>query len=111
LHPKMDHLVCFLPGTIALAATGGASLADARKLPTWGKAQEEDITLARELTKTCMGMYKVTATGLAPEIAYFELDDPPKMYRTEILASKSELDTSVPDGEEERFRPQASRYT
>ncbi|KAG9196329.1 Mannosyl-oligosaccharide 1,2-alpha-mannosidase [Alternaria panax] len=99
LHPKMDHLVCFLPGTIALAATGGASLADARKLPTWGKAQEEDITLARELTKTCMGMYKVTATGLAPEIAYFELDDPPKMYRTEILASKSELDPSVADGE------------
>jgi mannosyl-oligosaccharide alpha-1,2-mannosidase len=46
-----------------------------------------------------MGMYKVTATGLAPEIAYFELDDPPKMYRTEILASKSELDTSIPDGE------------
>jgi hypothetical protein len=99
LHPKMDHLVCFLPGTIALAATGGIPLADARKLPTWGKAQEEDITLARELTKTCMGMYKVTATGLAPEIAYFELDDPPKMYRTEILASKSELDTSIPDGE------------
>ncbi|KAI4708561.1 hypothetical protein J4E89_006617 [Alternaria sp. Ai002NY15] len=99
LHPKMDHLVCFLPGTIALAATGGIPLADARKLPTWGKAQEEDITLARELTKTCMGMYKVTATGLAPEIAYFQLDDPPKMYRTEILASKSELDTSVPDGE------------
>ncbi|EUC41954.1 glycoside hydrolase family 47 protein [Bipolaris oryzae ATCC 44560] len=99
LHPKMDHLVCFLPGTIALAVTEGATLAEARKLPTWGKQQEEDITLARELTKTCMGMYKVTATGLAPEIAHFVLDDPPKMYRTEILASKSELDTSVADGE------------
>jgi hypothetical protein len=99
LHPKMDHLVCFLPGTIALATTGGASLAEARKQPGWGKTQEEDITLARELTKTCMGMYKVTATGLAPEIAHFELDDPPKMYRTEILPSKSELDIEVPEGE------------
>jgi hypothetical protein len=99
LHPKMDHLVCFLPGTIALATTEGASLAKARKLPTWGKQQEEDILLARELTKTCMGMYKVTATGLAPEIAHFELDDPPKMYRTEILASKSNLETEVPEGE------------
>ncbi|EMD62067.1 glycoside hydrolase family 47 protein [Bipolaris sorokiniana ND90Pr] len=99
LHPKMDHLVCFLPGTIALAITEGATLAEARKLPTWGKQQEEDITLARELTKTCMGMYKVTATGLAPEIAHFVLDDPPKMYRTEILASKSDLDTSVADGD------------
>ncbi|CAO2648914.1 Nn.00g098630.m01.CDS01 [Neocucurbitaria sp. VM-36] len=99
LHPKMDHLVCFLPGTIALAATGGAPLAEARKQPGWGKRQEEDIQLARELTKTCMGMYKVTATGLAPEIAHFELDDPPKMYRTEILESKSNLEPDVPAGE------------
>ncbi|KAJ4370676.1 mannosyl-oligosaccharide alpha-1,2-mannosidase [Neocucurbitaria cava] len=99
LHPKMDHLVCFLPGTIALAATGGAPLSEARKQPGWGKLQEEDMQLARELTKTCMGMYKVTATGLAPEIAHFELDDPPKMYRTEILASKSNLEVDVPAGE------------
>lgn len=99
LHPKMDHLVCFLPGTIALAATGGATLAQAKKQPDWGKQQEEDMQLARELAKTCMGMYKVTATGLAPEIAHFELDDPPKMYRTEIRASTSDLDTQVPDGE------------
>lgn len=96
LHPKMDHLVCFLPGTIALAVTGGATLAEAKKQPGWGKQQEEDMQLARELAKTCMGMYKVTATGLAPEIAHFELDDPPKMYRTEILASKTDLE---PEGE------------
>ncbi|KAH7391793.1 glycoside hydrolase [Pyrenochaeta sp. MPI-SDFR-AT-0127] len=99
LHPKMDHLVCFLPGTIALATTSGATLADARKQPGWGKQQEEDITLARELMKTCMGMYKVTATGLAPEIAHFVLDEPPKMYRTEILESKSNLETETPEGE------------
>jgi mannosyl-oligosaccharide alpha-1,2-mannosidase len=99
LHPKMDHLVCFLPGTIALATTGGIPLSEARKQPTWGAQQEEDMLLARELTKTCMAMYKVTATGLAPEIAHFEFDDPPRMYRAQVLASKSELDTSVPDGE------------
>lgn len=93
LHPKMDHLVCFMPGTIALSATGGLSLAEAKKLPTWGKKQEEDMELARELTKTCMGMYRVTATGLAPEIAHFEIYDPPKMMRQEVLASKSELET------------------
>ena len=101
LLPKMDHLVCFYPGTIALAATGGLPLAEARKLPTWGKQQEEDMTLARELTKTCMAMYRVTATGLAPEIAHFHLDDPPKMYRTEILPSKSDmpLETSTQKSE------------
>tara|TARA_R110002003_G_scaffold97_19_gene7903 strand:- start:2860 stop:4833 length:1974 start_codon:yes stop_codon:yes gene_type:complete len=97
LHPKMDHLVCFYPGTIALAATGGLPLSQAKKLPYWGKQQEEDMALARELTKTCMGMYRVTPTGLAPEIAHFELDDPPKMYRTEILASKTDLDPAVED--------------
>ncbi|KAF2134304.1 glycoside hydrolase family 47 protein [Dothidotthia symphoricarpi CBS 119687] len=99
LHPKMDHLVCFMPGTIALAATGGLPLSQAQKLPTWGKQQEEDMQLARELTKTCMGMYRVTPTGLAPEIAHFDLDDPPKMYRTEILQSKTDLPLDVADGE------------
>ncbi|KAH7401840.1 glycoside hydrolase [Phaeosphaeria sp. MPI-PUGE-AT-0046c] len=97
LHPKMDHLVCFYPGTIALAATGGKPLSEAKKLPTWGKKQEEDIALARELTKTCMGMYRVTATGLAPEIAHFELSDPPKMYADGILSSTSDMSPEKED--------------
>ncbi|KAJ4984486.1 Mannosyl-oligosaccharide 1,2-alpha-mannosidase 2 [Stagonosporopsis vannaccii] len=99
LHPKMDHLVCFYPGTIALAQTGGMTLSAAQKLPSWGKEQEENMLLARELTKTCVGMYRATATGLSPEIAHFELDEEPKMYDTEILASKTDLDTSVAEGE------------
>lgn len=71
--PKMDHLVCFLPGTIALAATRGVSLAEARKKPDWTADKEDQIRLARELTKTCWGMYAVTETGLAPEIAWFQV--------------------------------------
>lgn len=97
LHPKMDHLVCFYPGTIALAATGGLPLSEAKKLPTWGKQQEEDMALARELTKTCMGMYRVTPTGLAPEIAHFELSDPPKMYNDFILSSTSDMSPEKED--------------
>ncbi|KAF2105257.1 mannosyl-oligosaccharide 1,2-alpha-mannosidase [Lophiotrema nucula] len=93
LHPKVDHLVCFMPGTIALAATGGINLTEAKKLPSWGKKQEEDMELARELTKTCMGMYLMNPTGLAGEITHFKLDDPPKMYRQEILKS-APLDTA-----------------
>jgi len=77
--PKMDHLVCFMPGTIALAVTEGKTLAEARKLPGWSTKQEDEILLARELTKTCWGMYKAAATGLAPEITHFELDDIPHM--------------------------------
>lgn len=80
--PKMDHLVCFLPGTIALAVTGGstASKAKARLGTAWTKKHEEDLELAKELMKTCWGMYKVMETGLAPEIAYFEVDDPPRKW-------------------------------
>ncbi|RAH72678.1 glycoside hydrolase family 47 protein [Aspergillus aculeatinus CBS 121060] len=76
LSPKMDHLVCFLPGTIALGATGGQPLSEARKSPNWGQRQEEEMRLARELTKTCWATYLVTETGLAPEITYFKVDDP-----------------------------------
>lgn len=89
LSPKMDHLVCFMPGTIALATTNGMTLKDARKnIPGWGPAQEEDMRLAAELTKTCMGMYATTQTGLAPEIAHFHLHDPPLMYNDFPAESK-----------------------
>lgn len=77
LSPKMDHLVCFMPGTIALGATGGLPEKEARKLSTWNKRKDEEMQLARELTRTCWGMYKVMATGLAPEIAHFNIDNPP----------------------------------
>jgi len=56
-------------------------LEEAKKLPTWGPKQEEEMELAVELMKTCWGMYKVTATGLAPEITYFNIYDPPQMLR------------------------------
>ncbi|PVH95346.1 glycoside hydrolase family 47 protein [Periconia macrospinosa] len=105
LHPKMDHLVCFLPGTIALAVTEGLPVSEARKLPTWSKQKEEDLVLARELTKTCIGMYRSTATGLAPEIAHFELSDPPQMYRHQILASKSDMPLSSTDAAPDASHP------
>lgn len=80
ISPKVDHLVCFMPGTVALATTGGLPVSEARKLPTWTSEQEEDMVLAEELMKTCWGMYKVNPTGLAPEIAHFNIHDPPLMY-------------------------------
>lgn len=77
LHPKMDHLVCFLGGNLALGATYGAPLEVARRDwggRKWSQQQENDIRLARELTHTCYQMYNVTKTGLAPEIAYFNTE-------------------------------------
>ncbi|KAI7795894.1 putative endoplasmic reticulum mannosyl-oligosaccharide 1 [Triplophysa rosa] len=59
LNPKMDHLVCFLPGTLALGAHNG--------LP------DDHMDLARQLMETCYQMYAQMETGLSPEIAHFNL--------------------------------------
>ncbi|XP_043952233.1 endoplasmic reticulum mannosyl-oligosaccharide 1,2-alpha-mannosidase [Gambusia affinis] len=58
-NPKMDHLVCFLPGTLALGAHSG--------LPP------DHLDLAQQLMETCHQMYKQMETGLSPEIAHFNL--------------------------------------
>lgn len=73
LSPKMDHLVCFLPGAIALGATMGYTLTEARKSPEWSAEKEQQMDLASDIMKTCWGMYAVTKTGLAPEIAWFNV--------------------------------------
>jgi mannosyl-oligosaccharide alpha-1,2-mannosidase len=83
IEPKMDHLVCFMPGAIALATTGGITVQEAKAKGAWGKKQEADLELAKELLKTCIGMYKVTNTGLAPEITYFHIHDPPIMWNAD----------------------------
>lgn len=58
-NPKMDHLVCFLPGTLALGTHHG--------LP------EAHMDLALQLMETCHQMYTQMETGLSPEIAHFSL--------------------------------------
>ncbi|XP_030197645.1 endoplasmic reticulum mannosyl-oligosaccharide 1,2-alpha-mannosidase isoform X1 [Gadus morhua] len=58
-NPKMDHLVCFLPGTLALGAHHG--------LPG------DHMDLAQQLMETCHQMYVQMETGLSPEIAHFNL--------------------------------------
>uniref|UniRef100_A0A3B3ZBG1 alpha-1,2-Mannosidase n=1 Tax=Periophthalmus magnuspinnatus TaxID=409849 RepID=A0A3B3ZBG1_9GOBI len=57
--PKMDHLVCFLPGTLALGAHNG--------LP------EDHMDLAKQMMETCYQMYNQMETGLSPEIVHFNM--------------------------------------
>lgn len=57
--PFQDHLVCFLPGTLALGAHNG--------LPA------DHMDLAVQLMETCYQMYVQMETGLSPEIAHFNL--------------------------------------
>ncbi|TKA65649.1 hypothetical protein B0A49_04684 [Cryomyces minteri] len=95
LAPKMDHLVCFMPGTIALGATGGRTVTEAKLEASWSKQQEEEMDLAKQLMKTCWGMYLDTPTGLAPEITHFEIYDPPKMMYDGVLQSPDVLSHSA----------------
>uniref|UniRef100_A0A2P2QLP8 alpha-1,2-Mannosidase n=1 Tax=Rhizophora mucronata TaxID=61149 RepID=A0A2P2QLP8_RHIMU len=73
--PKMDHLVCFLPGTLALGATKGITKEKAMKDNLLKFEDLENLKLAEDLAHTCFQMYSVTSTGLAPEIAYFHTED------------------------------------
>ncbi|XP_022926714.1 mannosyl-oligosaccharide 1,2-alpha-mannosidase MNS3-like [Cucurbita moschata] len=75
ISPKMDHLVCFLPGTLALGATKGISKEEAMKKSLLSFEDLENLNLAEDLAKTCFEMYEVTATGLAPEIVYFHTEE------------------------------------
>ncbi|TRY94047.1 hypothetical protein DNTS_011954 [Danionella cerebrum] len=59
--PKMDHLVCFLPGTLALGTHFG--------LP------DDHMELAKQLMETCYQMYVQMETGLSPEIVHFNMHE------------------------------------
>ncbi|XP_055806632.1 mannosyl-oligosaccharide 1,2-alpha-mannosidase MNS3 isoform X2 [Solanum dulcamara] len=72
--PKMDHLVCFLPGTLALGATKGLTKERAMRDNLLTFEDMENLKLAEDLAKTCVEIYSVTSTGLAPEIAYFNIE-------------------------------------
>jgi mannosyl-oligosaccharide alpha-1,2-mannosidase len=56
---KMDHLVCFVPGMLALGA---------QNIP---EVHDEHMKLAAALTETCHAMYDKQRTGLAPEFVRF----------------------------------------
>ncbi|CAG8705119.1 241_t:CDS:2, partial [Dentiscutata erythropus] len=73
ISPKMDHLVCFMGGNLALGATRGRKVHDVQK--NMSDNDLEDLNIGKELAKTCVEMYFSTTTGLAPEIVYFSTSD------------------------------------
>lgn len=58
--PKMDHLTCYLPGTLLLGHKNG--------MP------KSHLKLATDLLETCYQTYMKQPTQLAPEISYFNLN-------------------------------------
>eukprot|EP01114_Cavostelium_apophysatum_P016209 TRINITY_DN4558_c0_g1_i2.p1 TRINITY_DN4558_c0_g1~~TRINITY_DN4558_c0_g1_i2.p1 ORF type:complete len:765 (+),score=229.99 TRINITY_DN4558_c0_g1_i2:105-2399(+) len=55
--PDMDHLVCYVPGMLALGAEG--------------PEKELHLQLAKELVETCYLLYEQQATGIGPERVSF----------------------------------------
>ncbi|CAD5124484.1 DgyrCDS12765 [Dimorphilus gyrociliatus] len=58
---EMEHLACFLPGTMAL----GVMKANMPK---------DHLDIAAQLTETCYQMYVKQPTGLSPEVVYMNTD-------------------------------------
>lgn len=66
LSPKMDHLVCFLPGTLALGyyhytkskSSHRGHVADDQT--AWPDRFADHLTLAEDLARTCYEMYNMT---------------------------------------------------
>lgn len=67
--PKMDHLVCFYPGNLALGA------AFLKTNQEYKLEAESMMKLAEDLTETCYQMYAQMETGLSPEIAHFNINE------------------------------------
>lgn len=64
LNHKMDHLVCFMGGALALGA-----YTDPRGLDS--PRAQRDLKTAKALTYTCYQMYAKQKTGIAPEFVQF----------------------------------------
>jgi mannosyl-oligosaccharide alpha-1,2-mannosidase len=79
---KMDHLVCFLPGTMAWKATKGEKVTKSTRM-LLDPIDLRDLELAEELTRSCVETYFQTQTGLSPEIVF---------WNENIEAQKSLLD-------------------
>eukprot|EP01028_Stygiella_incarcerata_P011186 TRINITY_DN6201_c0_g1_i1.p1 TRINITY_DN6201_c0_g1~~TRINITY_DN6201_c0_g1_i1.p1 ORF type:complete len:627 (+),score=182.35 TRINITY_DN6201_c0_g1_i1:93-1973(+) len=61
VNPKMDHLACFVAGSLALGAADAPTSADSEKY----------LEVAKGITETCYQMYARQQSGLAPEFVTF----------------------------------------
>ncbi|KAJ3100383.1 hypothetical protein HDU97_002258 [Phlyctochytrium planicorne] len=80
-NPRMEHLACYLPGTMALMATGGTYTPPSKRSKLT-LDQQEDLYIAEELTRTCYEMYHQTTTRLAPEAVRFHPAEDRTLVRT-----------------------------
>jgi len=73
---EMEHLVCFLPGTLMLGLYEGVAT---------GKDKDMHLYFAEKLMDTCLDMYASTESGLAADTVRFN------RYNDEIYIKKREF--------------------
>ncbi|KAJ3116091.1 hypothetical protein HDU96_010466 [Phlyctochytrium bullatum] len=87
---KMDHLVCYLPGTMALLATQGKRVATPEARMQLTVSQQVDLHVAEEIMRACYEMYHQTVTGLAPEIVFFRGNGDAQAWLEEVRKNVTE---------------------
>lgn len=83
VNPKMDHLTCFLPGTLILGYYDQLKVHE----KDGDKRFASHLSLAEDLARTCYTTYNMTETGLAPEITYFSTSDESKEQEAYIKSA------------------------
>ncbi|KAJ3058048.1 mannosyl-oligosaccharide alpha-1,2-mannosidase, partial [Rhizoclosmatium hyalinum] len=84
---KFDHLVCYFGGTLGLLATKGKRVPtdlEGRLKVMTGQDMEE-LYFAEELARSCWEMYRQTASGLAPEIVFWNIHKDPVTVSKQIV--------------------------
>ncbi|CAK4106105.1 unnamed protein product [Aphanomyces euteiches] len=79
-YPQQDHLLCFVPGMLALGTLSDTDPARVVK----------HLDLAKKLMRTCYEFYRRQPTGLAPDIVLFpgyNIKDPRYRLRPETVES------------------------
>ncbi|CBK19517.1 alpha-1,2-Mannosidase [Caenorhabditis elegans] len=69
-YPKMDHLVCFLSGSLVLSHLNGLD------------HDNEHLEMAKNIGNVCHKMYE-NPTGLGPEIIHFNMEDSSDMTQAD----------------------------
>ncbi len=90
----MEHLACFLPGTLAVAATQGKPLSSGITL---SDEEKNDLDLAEELVKGCYETYHQTLTGISPEAVRWKqvnLKAPKSSDSKKVFAAEDENSVS-----------------
>ena len=81
----MDHLACFLPGTLAIAAQHGLGGG------LHGEGKHDYMPRARALTESCFAMTRGTRSGLAGEITDFHSEVPKPKVGQDVSLLRPEI--------------------